>query len=219
MIRKHTQPDQLDQPTARAMHDQIRMNRCTNYELGLFYRSMLRKRIWIKQNELAADLGISRPIVSSLIALASISPDIVDALGGPSSITFRTGRIVCRAVERFGEDVIARRISDAKKAGYSELNDLLEYAVEDRLPENDFKPVRVRIARDKQSLRVEIGDLSRFSGNFRQLEEWLSSTIVLFEAGLAAQKRIAAHDARVVRNHFSRKVQRPTPKTSSTYSK
>ncbi|WP_321955391.1 hypothetical protein [Paraburkholderia bannensis] len=68
------------------------------------------------------------------------------------------------AIERLGEKVIVTRIRDAKKAGYREIDDLLEYVVADRLPEADLTPVRVRIGRDKQSLRVEMGDLARFTG-------------------------------------------------------
>jgi hypothetical protein len=204
MIRSHSLPRPLDKPIAQAMHEQIRTNQCTNYELGLFYRSLLKEKIWTRQNKLAADLGISAPTLSQLLALASIAPEIVEALGGPSSITFRTGKMVLDAIDRFGECQIVDRLRDAKKAGYSELNDLLEYAVEDRLPDKNFKPVRVRIAHDKRSLRVEIGDLSRFSGNFARLEEWLRSSLVLFEAALEAQQRIAGHDARVERTRRSR---------------
>ncbi len=102
--------------------------------------------------------------MSRLFSLARISPAIPASLGGPSVITFRTGKLMLDAIERLGEKVIVTRIRDAKKAGYREIDDLLEYVVADRLPEADLTPVRVRIGRDKQSLRVEMGDLARFTG-------------------------------------------------------
>ncbi|WP_321817820.1 MULTISPECIES: hypothetical protein [unclassified Paraburkholderia] len=194
---------QLDQITARGMHDQIRANQCSNYELGVFYRSLLTSGVWTTQRDLAADLGVSTPILSRLLSLARISPIIVDALGGASAITFRTGKLILDAIERLGEKEIVTRIHDAKEAGFWELDDLLEYVVADRLPESDLTPVRVRIGRDKQSLRVEMGDLSRFTGSFAKLETWLSSALTLFEATLIAERRSDAHDARSARIHRS----------------
>ncbi len=185
------------------MHDQIRANQCSNYELGVFYRSLLTSGVWTTQRDLAADLGVSTPILSRLLSLARISPIIVDALGGASAITFRTGKLILDAIERLGEKEIVTRIHDAKEAGFWELDDLLEYVVADRLPESDLTPVRVRIGRDKQSLRVEMGDLSRFTGSFAKLETWLSSALTLFEATLIAERRSDAHDARSARIHRS----------------
>jgi hypothetical protein len=186
------------------MHDQIRANQCSNFELGLFYRSLLTSGVWATQRDLAGDLGVSAPVMSRLLSLARISPIIVDALGGASAITFRTGKLMLDSIERLGEEVIVSRIRDAKEAGYWEIDDLLEYVVADRLPDPELTSVRVRIGRDKQSLRVEMGDLSRFSGSFAELERWLSSSLAFFEATLVAERRSAAHDARTIRTHRSR---------------
>lgn len=204
MNRSLRLPSQLDQTTARAMHDQIRANQCSNFELGVFYRSLLIAGVWTTQRDLAAGLGVSASIMSRLLSLARISPVIVDALGGANTITFRAGKLMLDAIERLGEKVIVTRIGDAKEAGYLALDDLLEYVVADRLPEQDITPVRVRVGRDKQSLRVELGDLSRFSGSFVKLERWLSSSLAFFEATLIAERRSAAHDARTIRIHRSR---------------
>ncbi|WP_322053131.1 hypothetical protein, partial [Paraburkholderia bannensis] len=194
----------LDQTAARAMHEQIRANQCSKFELGVFYRSLLTSGVWMTQRDLAADLGVSAPIMSRLLSLARISPAIVASLGGASVITFRTGKLMLDAIERLGEKVIVTRIRDAKEAGYWEIDDLLEYVVADRLPDPELTPVRVRIGRDKQSLRVEMGDLSRFSGRFAELERWLSSSLAFFEATLIAERRSAAHDARTSRMHRAR---------------
>ena len=194
----------LDQNAARAMHDQIRTNQCSKFELGAFYHSLLASGVWTTQRALAADLGVSAPILSRLLSLARISPAVVGALGGASLITFRAGTLMLDAIERLGEELVVTRIRDAKEAGYWELDDLLEYVVADRLPDPDLTPIRVRIGRDKQSLRVELGDLSRFSDCLAELERWLSSSLALFEATLIAKRRSAAHDARTSRIHPSR---------------
>jgi hypothetical protein len=204
MNRSFSLTSRLDQITARAMHDQIRANQCSNYELGIFYRSLLNAEVWTTQRELAAALGVSAPAMSRLLSLSRISPEIVDALDGASALTYRTGQLILDAIERLGEKVIVKRMRDAKEAGYWEIDDLLEYVVAERLPEADLTPVRVRIGRDKQSLRVEMGDLSRFAGSFAKLESWLSSALTLFEATLIAERRSAAHDARTARIHRSR---------------
>ncbi|WP_322048142.1 hypothetical protein [Paraburkholderia sp. J67] len=204
MNRPFSFTSKLDQITARAMHDQIRAIQCSNYQLGVFYQSLLTAEVWTTQRDLAAAVGVSAPAMSRLLSLARISPEIVGALDGASALTYRTGQLILDAIERLGEKVIVTRIRDAKEAGYWEIDDLLEYVVADRLPEADLTPVRVRIGRDKQSLRVEMGDLSRFTGSFAKLESWLSSALTLFEATLIAERRSAAHDARTARIHRSR---------------
>ncbi len=186
------------------MHDEMRMRRCSNYQLGAFYDSLLSKRIWSSQKDLALALDVSSTHVSRLLSLSRMSSAILDALGGPTTITLRASELVRHAIDRHGEDAVIQRIGEARTAGYRELGDLLEYAVADRLPDQDFKPVRVSIGRDKRSLRVEMGDLSRFSPHLVQLEEWLRDSLAMFESRLVSQKRIAAHEARVNRLYPSR---------------
>lgn len=204
MIRSLSPQSLLDQPTARMLHDQIRANGYSNYELGVFYRSLLTAGVWTTQKDLAVDLRVSPPLMSRLLTLARIPAEVVDALGGAEAITFRAGKLMHDAIDRLGEEVILDRLRDAEKAGYRQLNDLLEYVVADRLPEQNTTTVRVRLGRDKQSLRVEMGDLSRFSGRFAHLERWLSSSLALFEATLLVEQRTAAYDARLIRIHRSR---------------
>lgn len=181
------------------MHDQMHASRCSKFEIGVFYRDLLATGIWPTQKELSLDLDVSMSNMSRLLSLARISTDIVEALGGTRAINFRTGKLMLDAIERLGEKEIVQRIHDAKKAGYRKLGDLLEYIVADRLPDLDLTTVRVRIGRDKQSLRVEVGDLTRFSGNFSRLENWLSTSLAFFEASLESERRSAAHNARVIR--------------------
>jgi hypothetical protein len=209
MSSPHNLSYALDQTAARAFHNQIRSDQFTNYERGLFYHSLLRERIWTTQSGLATDLGVSKALVSRLLSLARLPSDVVDALGGPKTVTFRTARVLQHAIDTFGKNVIVSRIHEAKEAGCSELDDLLQYAVEERLPERECKRLRVRIGGDKQSLRVEIGDLSKFAGNLAELEEWLTSSLAFFEARLEAKRRIAAHEASFERIYRSRQARAP----------
>ncbi|HKR39632.1 MAG TPA: hypothetical protein VJU59_08120 [Paraburkholderia sp.] len=206
--------DASSQQSARAAHDEMRTNGRSNYELGLFYRNLISKRIWTTQKELASALRVSPTIVSRLISLTRIPADVVDAMG-TNSITYRTGQLLLRAIDSLGERVVVERALDARSAGYSAVDDLLEYVVADRLPEQDITMVRVRVGRDNRSLRVEVRDLSRLMPHLSRLAEWLSRAIAMFEASLITDVTVAAKVARDARAHRRLQAARRDSQTTS----
>ncbi|MBB2984315.1 hypothetical protein FHX57_006412 [Paraburkholderia tropica] len=192
-------PQSLNKRTARSMHAQMQELDASRYEVGLFYRGVLRQQIWPSQREMAKALGVSTSSVSRLIALASIPGEVVSALGSPNELSFRVGELVLGALRVSGERVVIERAKEAKRLGYPEVEERIEYIVSNRIPQQSVAKIRVRLARDKQSLRVEMPQLLRLMPHLSALEEWLSNSITFFEASVLSQVAVAAHDAREAR--------------------
>lgn len=186
--------------TARAVHDEIRAKATSSYELGILYRGFLRQRLWRTQRELAKDLHVSSPKVSRCIALAGVPHEVVDALGGPGNLSFRIGELLLGALNAHGEESIVARAREAKRIGYTRVDEFIEYVVADRIPEQNVEKVRIRLGRDKKSLRVEVPGLARLIPHLPRLEDWLARSIMLFEAANLSEVSVAAHVARDARS-------------------
>ncbi|RQN37299.1 hypothetical protein EHZ25_20340 [Paraburkholderia tropica] len=188
-------PQSLNKRTARSMHAQMQELDVSRYEVGRFYRGVLRQQIWPSQRDMANALGVSTSSVSRLIALARIPAEVVSALGSPNELSFRVGELVLGALKVSGERAVIERAMEAKRLGYQKVEERIEYIVSDRVPQQNVGGIRVRLARDKQSLRVEIPQLLRLMPHLSALEEWLSSSITFFEASVLSKVAVAAHDA------------------------
>jgi hypothetical protein len=182
--------------TAKAVHTKMRANGASPYELGLFYKALLRRGLWSSKSHLAESLGVSVSNVSKVVALTRIPAEVIDAIGGAKHISFRTGALLLDAIDQIGETVFIARVREAARLNCVSVDDILEFAVFDRIPEGTPNRVRVRLARDNKSLRVEIADLDRLLPHLLRLEMFISTSFILFEAGLAGDAAVSAASAR-----------------------
>ncbi|WP_321853354.1 hypothetical protein [Paraburkholderia tropica] len=185
--------------TARSIHAELQVLDVSRYEVGLFYRGVLRQQIWASQREMAKALGISTSCVSRLIALAGIPAEVVSALGSPNEFSFRVGELLLGALKVSGERAVIERAREAKRLGYPEVEERIEYIVSNRIPQQGVGKIRVRLARDKHSLRVEMPQLLRLMPHLSALEEWFSNSITFFEASVISKVAVAAVVAREAR--------------------
>ncbi|PCE30249.1 hypothetical protein BZL54_21405 [Burkholderia ubonensis subsp. mesacidophila] len=98
-----------DRLTAIAQHDDLRRVDTPPVVLGRFYREQLDRRLWPSQAQLAADLGVSRAIVTRSIQASQLPSEVIAAFGGPDRVSFRAAEIVTRLVRELGSEVVARR--------------------------------------------------------------------------------------------------------------
>lgn len=182
----------LNKRTARTTHDELQASGASRYEIGVFYRAALSQQIWASQREMADALGVSTSGVSRFLALANIPVEVVEALGSPNDLTARVGELLLGALKLSGKSTLVRRAIDAKRLGYKETNELIEYIVSDRIPQQNVGKIRVRLARDKKSLRVELPELLRLVPHLSRLEEWLSASITSFEVSMLSQVAVSA---------------------------
>lgn len=174
----------------------MRENAASHYELGGFYSATLKKRLWPSQNQLAKSLGISVSSVSRAIALTRIPPEVIETLGGAEHISFRIGELLLGTIDQAGERVFIARVREAARLGYAGIDEFLEFVIFERMPECMPNKVRVRLTRDKRSLRVEIPDLDQLLPHLPQLEAFISRCFVMFEAELANHAPAALERAR-----------------------
>lgn len=182
--------------TAIAVHTRMRADGASHYELGFFYKTMLKRRLWSSQSHLAESLGVSVSNVSRVMALTRIPKEVVEAVGGAEKISFRIGGLLLDAIDKTGEATFISRVREAVRAGYATVDDILEFAVLDRIPERTPNKVRVRLTRDKKSLRLNIPDLDCFLPNLSRLEAFISRCFIMFDAELANHTAAAVESAR-----------------------
>jgi len=174
----------------------MRANGASHYELGSFYKDMLTRRLWASQSDLAKSLGVSESNVSRVIALTRIPTEVVKAIGGAEHISFRIGELLLSAIDKIGAAIFVSRVREAVRVGYTAIDDILEFAVLDRIPEGTPTTVRVHLARDKRSLRVEISDLDQLLPHLSEVEALISRGFALFKADLSRRTTAAAESAR-----------------------
>ncbi|MFD1557830.1 hypothetical protein ACFSHT_19730 [Paraburkholderia silviterrae] len=117
------------------------------------------------------------------------------------------GELLLEAIDKLGEAMFLTRVCEAVRAGYAAVDDILEFAVFDRIPNRTPNMVRVRLARDKRSLRVDVPDLDQLLPHLSRLEEFMTRLFVAFAANLGSNKAAAAESAR---RRF--RTDTPTPK-------
>ncbi|HKR44051.1 MAG TPA: hypothetical protein VJU59_30975 [Paraburkholderia sp.] len=181
-------PNQL---TAKRIHAELQARDVSHFELGQFYRAMLAQRLWKSQRDMADFLVVSNANVSRLIALTRIPDTVIVALGGRQRITFRVGELLLEVLDKLGEKEVSARAREASALGYGSVDDVLEFLVSNRKPVRTLSTVRVRLARDKQTLRVEIPQLGRLLPHLSKLESFLSTALLMFEATLESEAAAA----------------------------
>jgi hypothetical protein len=70
-----------------------------------------------------------------------------------------------------------RSRSEATSGGCRDIDDLLEYIVADRVPQQTFSRVRVRLARDRKSLQLDLPGIEQLLPHLPALEDWLTSSL------------------------------------------
>lgn len=183
--------------TARRVHAELRAQGASHFEMGQFYRTMLARRLWPTQKAMATFLDVSDSSLSRVLALTKIPEKVVAALGGPNRITFRVGELLLDAIEKIGEATMIARAKEALLLGYQSLDDALEFLITHRQPVRRVSKVRVRLSRDKQTLRVDIPELDRLLPHLSELERFISTAFVIFEAELQqklSDGKLSRHD-------------------------
>ncbi|MBB3261279.1 hypothetical protein [Paraburkholderia sp. WP4_3_2] len=171
--------------TAKKIHADMQRAGASNYELGVLYRALLRRRLWKTQAEMAAFLGTTPTYVSRLVSFAEIPEAVVEAVGGADKITFRVANLLLCVIESLGSATVQARARRAKNLGYSAIDDVLEFIVADREPAPKNSVVKVRLSRDKETLRIDVPRLDRLIPHLPRLESVIATAIAVFEANLA----------------------------------
>ncbi len=192
----HTPLLTIARVAAREAHREMRASGASHYELGSFYKDMLTRRLWSSQSDLAKSLGVSESTVSRVIDLTRIPTEVVEAIGGARHISFRIGGLLLSAIDRIGAAVFVSRVREAVRMGYAAVDDILEFAVFDRIPKVTPTTARVRLARDKRSLRVEIPDLDELLPHLATLEACFLTALDMMSRRLTHERVMAGHIAR-----------------------
>lgn len=182
--------------TARAVHKRMREKGASHYALGCFYKDMLTRRLWSSQSDLARSFGISKATVSKVIGLTRIPTEVVEAIGGGKHVSFRIGELLLSAIDKIGAAIFISRAREAVRAGLVAVDDILEFAVFDRIPKPTPSAVQVRLARDKRSLRVEVPDLDQLLPHLSDLEKFITRSFYFFKADVLSRPIAAAEGAR-----------------------
>lgn len=98
-----------DRLTAITRHDDLRRVDSPPVVLGQFYRQQLDLELWPSQARLAADLDVSKAIVTRSIQASLLPVEVIAAFGGPDGVSFRTVEIVTKLIRELGAEVVVRR--------------------------------------------------------------------------------------------------------------
>jgi ParB family chromosome partitioning protein len=72
----------------------------TPWEQGVFYADALREGLFASQRQMAQKLGITQPLVSAAVRLASLPEYVVDAFASPLDLQYRWGTDLAAALEK-----------------------------------------------------------------------------------------------------------------------
>lgn len=104
--RIHAPHDRL---IAIARHNELRRTDSPPVVLGGFYREQLDHELWPSQAKLAADLNVSKAIVTRSIQASLLPTEVVASFGGPDRVSFRTAETVTMLIRELGREVVIRR--------------------------------------------------------------------------------------------------------------
>jgi ParB family transcriptional regulator, chromosome partitioning protein len=72
----------------------------TPWEQGVFYADALREGLFASQRQMAQKLGVTQPLVSAAVRLASLPEYVVDAFASPLDLQYRWGADLAAALEK-----------------------------------------------------------------------------------------------------------------------
>lgn len=72
----------------------------TPWEQGVFYADALREGLFASQRQMAQRLGVTQPLVSAAVRLASLPEYVVDAFASPLDLQYRWGADLAAALEK-----------------------------------------------------------------------------------------------------------------------
>lgn len=72
----------------------------TPWEQGVFYADALREGLFSSQRQMAQKLGVTQPLVSAAVRLASLPEYVVDAFASPQDLQYRWGAELSAALEK-----------------------------------------------------------------------------------------------------------------------
>lgn len=72
----------------------------TPWEQGVFYADALREGLFASQRQMAQRLGVTQPLVSAAVRLASLPEYVVDAFSSPLDLQYRWGADLAAALEK-----------------------------------------------------------------------------------------------------------------------
>ncbi|MBU9589450.1 hypothetical protein [Burkholderia multivorans] len=98
-----------DRLAAIERHEDLRRAGSPPIVLGEFYRKQLDRELWPSQAKLAADLNMSKPLVTRSIQASLLPPEVVAAFGGPYHISYRTAGLAMRLIKSVGRAVVVQR--------------------------------------------------------------------------------------------------------------
>lgn len=98
-----------DRLIAIERHEGLRWAGASPIALGEFYREQLDRQLWPSQAKLAADLKVSKPLITRSIQASSLPNEVVASFGGPCHVSYRTAGLAMKLIREIGREVVARR--------------------------------------------------------------------------------------------------------------
>lgn len=98
-----------DRLIAIERHEGLRRAGASPIALGEFYREQLDRQLWPSQAKLAADLKVSKPLITRSIQASSLPNEVVTSFGGPCHVSYRTAGLAMKLIREIGREVVARR--------------------------------------------------------------------------------------------------------------
>ncbi len=77
--------------------------------LGQFYRKQLDRKLWPTQAQLAAELSVSKAIVTRSIQASQLPPAVVASFGGQDHVSFRAAALVTKMIRELGREAVVQR--------------------------------------------------------------------------------------------------------------
>ncbi|MGU7771749.1 hypothetical protein ACV229_16460 [Burkholderia sp. MR1-5-21] len=171
-----------DRSSAIAAHDKLRAAGAPPVTMGKFYLSGLTKRLWTSQATLAADLRVSKSIVSRSVRAAQLPQEVIESFSDPKHVSFRTSSAITLTIRQLGTKAVIDRAVSIRKGTSAE--DVRSILLTGHVPRQDAIRVRLSLGGNRRYVRIDSPNIDQIVPLLSELE----SLIHAFLPSLARRK-------------------------------
>ncbi|BFG79761.1 hypothetical protein PTKU46_77950 [Paraburkholderia terrae] len=161
-----------DREAAVAVHTRLREERASIIAMGRFYLSLLDKGLWPSQRAIAADLGISLPQISRMVATVRL-PEAVLSLFDNRPVSFREVETLRMLAQQLGEEELTRRARSLTHG--ASLEDIFSFLTTGKPKAR--RGVRLSLVHGQRYLRLDVPNFEQVAPRIVQLEQILNALL------------------------------------------
>lgn len=156
-------------------HEVLRRAGSPPVVLGEFYRQQLDRQVWPSQAKLAADLNVSKAIVTRSIQASMLPPEVIASFGGPCHVSYRTAEIATKLIREVGKDLIARRaLTVPANTALSKVISILSTGV---VQAEDGMELRLSLGASGRHLRIDTPHIDLVVPHLSLLQDLLNALL------------------------------------------